>query len=416
VIDGIAGPARRARTMRTAFAALLVGVGVLGPAIPAAASPDVDPGRLGSLTIHKLRQADDPSGLPLGAGTEILPAPALDPVPGVDYLIRRVDGIDLATPGGWAAAFAVAGAFDPDDPAGSLAPYPLVDARMAQTGADGVAEFDLLPIGVYVVEETAVPVGVAPSAPFVVVLPVTDPVTHADWVYDLHVYPKAAMTAHAPPPGFITKTTPPGVHEVGDRVEWTVGGEILDGTTVGGVYHGDVLWWRIVDHLDTRLAYESVSARFVGGPACEAQPALVELHPGVNDATADFEMLIDSATNTVTFEVLGPPTTRGLARVTDNHDCTVEIVLVTRILEAVSVVNEVLINTAIWDDPIGVVNIVEGTSAPAHAEAVANPWRDLAWTGFTNLPWALAGAGLVVGGYLLLLLGRRRRRREEATA
>src|SRR3546814_12660072 len=64
-------------------------------------------------------------------------------------------------------------------------------------------------------------------------------------------------------------------------------------------------------------------------------------------------MILDSPSNTVTFEILGPPATRGLANVTTNHDCLVAVDIVTELLDAATVPNAPLLNTAIWDDPVG---------------------------------------------------------------
>jgi len=344
VITGIAGPARRALAAWAAFAVLVAGVVVLGPAIPArAAASTIDPSALGSLTIHKLRQPDDISGLQPGTGMEIIPEPDLDPVPGAEFMIRRVDGIDLATTGGWADTFVLSGAFDPEDPVGSIAPRLLVDPQTATTGVDGAAVFGSLPIGVYVVEETSA----GGVKPFVVVLPVTDPVARDSWVYDVHVYPKAPMTSVPADPGFVTKAAIDSpTHKVGDIVTWHITGQILQG--------GDVLWWRITDHLDPRL-------RFVG-----ARVKLQDGFPVTNVADpggTDYEVVMDDD-DTIRVEFLGPPGSNGLAVLTAHNTTLVDIEVDTELLDASTVPNSALINTSIWDDPVG-VHLVSGSTAPA---------------------------------------------------
>ena len=510
-----AGPARRASATRMALAILAAGVAVLGPAVPAAASSTIDPARPASLTIHKLEQPDDLGGLLPGSGAEITPDASLGPVPGVGFTIERVDGIDLTTAAGWADTFVLSGEFDAADPSGSIARagHSLVDARSAETDERGIAEFDGLPLGVWVVTETSAPAGVAPSAPFVVVLPVTDPASPSDWLYDIHVYPKNAIDSSPAPPGFVTKTADDtNAYRIGDIITWHVSGQILDG--------GSVLWWRITDELDPRLRFAAARVALADGSAALAEGT-------------DYTVELDAATNTVKVEFLGPPGTAGLGVLTAHADTTVEIDLDTELLDASTVPNTAFINTAIWDDPVGVVTAVDGSTAqartawggirvhktdeagnplagavftvhaseadarsganpialadgatrvvtgadgdaevrglrfsamadgapvtpddpryrrywlreeqaPAGYDAIAEPIAfevdaattdgtrtlrvvdprnavaALAWTGVTNLPWALLGAALTTGGFLLVLAARRRRaRRGEATA
>lgn len=63
------------------------------------------------------------------------------------------------------------------------------------TGADGIAKFSDLQLGLYVVVETGTPDKVtSPVKPFLVSVPMTKASSLSDWLYDIHVYPKNGTT------------------------------------------------------------------------------------------------------------------------------------------------------------------------------------------------------------------------------
>lgn len=63
------------------------------------------------------------------------------------------------------------------------------------TGADGIASFTELPLGLYVVVETDTPDKVtSPVKPFLVSVPMTKASNPSEWLYDIHVYPKNGTT------------------------------------------------------------------------------------------------------------------------------------------------------------------------------------------------------------------------------
>lgn len=67
--------------------------------------------------------------------------------------------------------------------------------RKETTKANGEATFADLPLGLYVVVETATPDKVtSPVEPFLVSVPMTKASTLTDWLYDIHVYPKNGTT------------------------------------------------------------------------------------------------------------------------------------------------------------------------------------------------------------------------------
>src|SRR3546814_2622683 len=124
-------------------------------------------------------------------------------------------------------------------------------------------------------------------------------------------------------------------------------------------------------------------------------------------------MILDSPSNTVTFEILGPPATRGLANVTTNHDCLVAVDIVTELLDAATGPNAALLNTAIWDDPVGgppggstptgtgSVFVAETPSVTVEINAAQLP--AIAFTGY-DLQMAFLGASTGLGSVAVGLL------------
>ncbi len=358
-----ARPARRALAGVAAFAAALAGVLALGPAVSAEAvsarpsaasapnpaaphltdsgSPIVDTSHPASLTIHDLT-ATDPDG------TE---APA--PIDGAEFTIRQVVGIDLSAATGWANAFAVGGAFDSEHPEDSIATagFSLGSPVSQTTDSSGTATFDPISTGMYLVEQTGgTASSVVNAVPFLAMTPITDPVNRDQWLYDVDVTPKnqyvpitSTLTS-----AFVTKTVDQvDGHHVGDNVTWTITGEILDG--------GDVLWWRMYDVLDSRLQFVSATAHLADG---------TPLTEGV-----DYDVSLDTGSNTAKIEFTGPAGSGGLEVLTQHHDSYVSIDIVTKLLTADTVPNTALLHTAIWDDPVGVVQYAD----PASAQVVINP-------------------------------------------
>ncbi|WP_165350504.1 SpaH/EbpB family LPXTG-anchored major pilin [Xylanimonas protaetiae] len=141
----------------------------LSLAAPVAASAaSIDPSRPCSLTVRKYLVGDDDATL----GT---------PDAGAVFALGRVPGVDLTTTEGWLAAEALAG----QDPA-TVTTEPV---RQGVTDADGEVAFRNLALGLYKVTEVA-PDGADVVAPFLVTLPMTDPVARDKWLYDVVASPK----------------------------------------------------------------------------------------------------------------------------------------------------------------------------------------------------------------------------------
>jgi fimbrial isopeptide formation D2 family protein/LPXTG-motif cell wall-anchored protein len=220
-------------------------------AVPAAAAPtiDIDPAATGSIVVHKFEQPQlaqlEGNGLPTQLDTT-----DWIPLGDVRFTATRVPGIDLTTDAGWASAtdLTVAGAAAAVN---GLAPD--ADETTANAGADlGQATLDDLPLGLYYVAEhltsAQLASGLTPSAPFLVTVPLTDPIATDTWLYDVHVYPKNnadAITKSVRDEDTIGILDPANANE--NRVVWTIDASIPEG--------GQSDAYRIVDDLDARLDY-----------------------------------------------------------------------------------------------------------------------------------------------------------------
>jgi len=225
----------------TALGALAL---TLGSAASAVAAPVVDPNATGSITIEKLQQPDT-DGLPATGVQD--PAITGTPIPDVTFVIHQVTGIDLTTNAGWNAAAAMT----VTQARSQLSA--LVDTQT--TDGDGIAKFDGLPVGMYLIEETVVPTGVTPGDPFLVTIPMTDPTDSANWMYDVYIYPKD---------GFATanKTVADAdAVALGDPVDFTITSSLPNVDVIDG--------FKVVDALDSRLDYLStdVTMTKAGSPA-----------------------------------------------------------------------------------------------------------------------------------------------------
>ncbi|MBO1901719.1 SpaH/EbpB family LPXTG-anchored major pilin [Leucobacter weissii] len=194
----------------------LLGVGV-APAVA------IDPSAVTAIEVHKFEQPDrigDPaSGLPQDTA-------GLIPVAGASFTAKPVPGIDLTTSAGQAAAAALT----PAEAAALVAGLPA--AAQDTTDAAGNATLAPLGVGLYYVEETATPAGYVGSAPFLVALPLTDPVNRDGWLTTVHVYPKNA------PVSIDLSIADADAVKLGDAVRWTARSDIpnqpeIDGYRIG---------------------------------------------------------------------------------------------------------------------------------------------------------------------------------------
>lgn len=143
---------------------------------------DLDPTKTGSITIHKLVK-DNTNGTTEGNGLEDATATGT-PLGNVTFTAERLTNVDLTTQAGWEKLASYNGNV-------AAAKADGVDAAKEKTtGANGLATFDDLDLGAYIVTETKTPAGYVGSKPFIITVPMTHPTDLNKWVYDVHAYPK----------------------------------------------------------------------------------------------------------------------------------------------------------------------------------------------------------------------------------
>ncbi len=283
---------------------------------PASAAPLVDGSQSGSLTIHKSKSPTicNPGG---GGGSEdrldaegtdgdgVISAsscPSLEPLPGVEFTINKVNTIDLATQAGWDAASTLSGAFSAADATNSItaAGYTLGASQAVTMDTAGIATFSSLQLGLYLVQETNFPAGTTPSAPFLVTVPQTDPKLKGEWIYDVHAYPKNSVSV-------AEKTVSDAADiKVGDQIDFTITRDIPNETVIDG--------YRISDTLDSKLEYFNAEAKLADGTV---------ITQGV-----DYTISVDWDTTTVSVTF----TDAGLALLAAHTDTRVQLVITTTVM------------------------------------------------------------------------------------
>ena len=200
---------RAAAAMVVAVASVLtLGVGVAN----AAPAPGDMPTGQGSITIHKHKEVGNADALsPEGTS----PAPS-DPLKGVVFTVKKVDGLDLNNNGDWAKIKGLKlenGTVSDAD--GKT--YTTGTSADVTTNEQGIATTGKLDMGVYLVEETGTGSNAitTKAAPFFVTIPLP---FNGKWITDVHVYPKNVIQ----PPGTKEVTDDTDTHKVGDVLEWTI--------------------------------------------------------------------------------------------------------------------------------------------------------------------------------------------------
>lgn len=172
----------------------------------------------GTLTVVKKELGNDQQPGGPATGEEIQNVLGTN-LGGVTFTLEQVTNVDLSTNQGWKEASAIANG-SPTDPNLQLE---LVDTQ--ETGENGVAKFQKLPVGLYRVTETKVPAGIVPSKPFFVFLPMTSAASDAEgstattWNYDPVVYPKNTRSD-------VKKEVQDADKNVGDSITYTIKSDI----------------------------------------------------------------------------------------------------------------------------------------------------------------------------------------------
>jgi fimbrial isopeptide formation D2 family protein/LPXTG-motif cell wall-anchored protein len=275
-------------TLRLAAAALAaVALAMLGTTVPTAnaadPSPIIDPDAAVTLNIHKYLGQTATAG----DGT-VQDMTGRDWLSGVKFDVYQVADagvggtcpstawVDLTTNAGWDAAATLNGYVPPQGAVVTSFTYPDPGGhtyclgtltRVTTSTSDGTATFPHTGPGLFLVYEnlsastnvqkngtgTAIDTSVlSPSAPFLVTLPMTDPVSQTSWMYDVHVYPKNQADT-------VTKTVTdqgtaldPAATGASHTITYTITSSISDQAQ-------DM--YRITDTLDTRLTNVNVTVK-----------------------------------------------------------------------------------------------------------------------------------------------------------
>ncbi len=214
-------------------------ISIFGITTSATAAPsNIDPGAIGSITMHKYSQPTIP-GLPGDGSVQTVPAGAV-PLEGVEFTINQVTAIggvpiELSDSASWDAVQSYL--LDPDTftPGGATLGAPVVQT----TDVAGVATFGSLPVGIYYITETAPGANqiLVPMKPFLIAIP-TPGATPGDWLYDVNAYPKNTLL------GGSKELDYNSAHAIGDDVIWTITGDIPNfavGTTLESFIINDPL-------------------------------------------------------------------------------------------------------------------------------------------------------------------------------
>ncbi|WP_157981627.1 SpaH/EbpB family LPXTG-anchored major pilin [Protaetiibacter intestinalis] len=279
---------RHSRTRRAFAAAGALALGLIGVAgVAGSASADTvgDVGNIdvtqdghGSLVITKYERSSS-NGSTAGNGTPVTVSG--DTINGVTFSIQEVvtspgnASLDLTTNAGWTQAQAIKSAWSASAPTTLPSGYALTTAVTQTTAGAGVATFANLGFGLYLVRETT-PLAegiIDPALPFLVTIPFptgTLAGNSAEWLYDVHVYPKNGVTELTK--DVIGADVDDAFYTQAGHVSWTIASDVplLPNTQ-------NLTQFRLVDTIDTaELAFVATSATLptdVSGYAVRAYAA-----------------------------------------------------------------------------------------------------------------------------------------------
>lgn len=144
---------------------------------------DFDSSKKGSITIHKYEYNGEAKVTGTGEDNQTPPEGA-EPLANVKFKITKI--AELSAYYGTDAE-----AFPTVEAAKEMAAIATFEKA---TGSDGVATFNELPLGLYLVQETEAPAQITGKVEdFLVSVPMTN-ATGDDWLYNVHVYPKNSST------------------------------------------------------------------------------------------------------------------------------------------------------------------------------------------------------------------------------
>ena len=210
---------------------------------------DLDATRTGSITIHKLVK-DNTNGTAAGNGLEDANASG-DPLGNVTFTAERLTNVDLTTQAGWEKLASYNGNVDTAKADGVDA------AKEKTTGADGLAKFDGLTLGAYIVTETVTPAGYVGSKPFIITVPMTHPTDLNKWVYDVHAYPKNSKA------GVDKTVNDADTPAIGSAISYTIKSDVPAAESLA--------YYDVVDQYDKRveLPEANVALKLINGKTGE---------------------------------------------------------------------------------------------------------------------------------------------------
>ena len=200
-------------------------VSLLGfSALPAAnAAPgNIDPGQIGTLTIHK--HAGTPGNGAGHDGSELEQVPA-KPLAGVTFRVQKVKDFDLNAQENWAHIKDLSAAnVQGDKVTINGQQYSLKDqtAETNPTSAEGITKVEQLPVGLYYVTELSTGTNkvTQKATPFFVTIPLPSKAgADTSWNYNPHVYPKNQTTTDT---GEKKVGEDTNVRKVGDKLPYEV--------------------------------------------------------------------------------------------------------------------------------------------------------------------------------------------------
>ena len=210
---------------------------------------DLDATRTGSITIHKLVKNDN-NGTTAGNGLEDATASGT-PLGNVTFTAERLTNVDLTTQAGWEKLASYNGNVDDAKVDGVDA------AKEKTTGADGLAKFDGLTLGAYIVTETVTPAGYVGSKPFIITVPMTHPTDLNKWVYDVHAYPKNSKA------GVDKTVNDADTPAIGSAISYTIKSDVPAAESLA--------YYDVVDQYDKRveLPEANVALKLINGKTGE---------------------------------------------------------------------------------------------------------------------------------------------------
>ena len=200
--------------------------------------PVVNPDKQGSITIHKYGMEslegagnnatglEDPNQVPENAV----------PLKDIEFTVQRV----VADKNGELSA---SNSTDKYSAYSKEAPITIT------TDENGFATTGKIDQGIYLITESPNASVTTPVAPFIVNVPMTNPVTGEGWIYDVHVYPKNVLSGNPSIDKDVTsEDNKHDTSDIGKNVNW-----IIKPSIPKDVYHSKQ--YIVYDNLDSQLNY-----------------------------------------------------------------------------------------------------------------------------------------------------------------